>query len=510
MINPSVTIVGAAGEMGRYLLRPLLEKRSSILRCIDKDASKAERTDAMSSDVIILAVPQAAAAGLLKDLRLRPDQLLIDICSVKHDIVDRMTETGARVLSTHPMNGPHTPWMQQKWILVGTPDESQPLVRWFIDLLREKKVLLHTVADAAEHDRLMSVVLGLPEMMTTVLSRYFSTPGALPLPSLREVAKVSSPAFASLLQTYFHTVHSTPLWLREELLLRTSREFVPICQKIFAELASPGAFEDAAADLRDQTAAADELRLPEDFFSILRGNVTTSFEYMNNVFYDRPRASPTALYVQKPCVADDLRQGRTTTRVGIHGIKGAFTDEAWHRFSTEVAGLPESETQIAELVHSANVLRAVNAGEVDIGIFAFANSGSGGYLASIEAMGEHPYELLALFTMPINMCILTHPSVEGVHQLRRFFGHPVALSQCRKTLAQRWPDVPVEPATDEMDTALSARELAEGSIDAQTGVFASKRAAALYGLKVLVEGVHHDPSNATAFAIVRKRSSSSQ
>ncbi len=510
MTNPSVTIVGAAGEMGRYLLRPFLEKRASTIRCIDKDASEAERTEAMMSDVIILAIPQPAAADLLRGTRLRPEQLLIDICSVKHDIVDRMKATGATVLSVHPMNGPHTPWAQQKWIFVGAPDESHPLIRWFVGLLREKQVLFHVVEDAAQHDRLMSVVLGLPEMMTMVLSRYFAEPGALPLPSLRDVAKVCSPAFASLLQTYFHTVHSTPLWLREELLLRTSPEFVPVCRKVFRDLAAPEAFGQAVETLKAQTEEADGLRVPEEFFSTLRGNVTTSFEYMNAVFFDRPRTSPTALYIQKSCTAGDLRAGREKTRVGIHGIRGAFTDEAWHRFSTEVANLPESETEIAELVHSANVLRAVNAGEVDIGIFAFANSGSGGYLASIEAMGEHSYELLALFTMPINMCILTDPSVEGVHQLRRFFGHPVALSQCRKTLAQRWPDVPVEPATDEMDTALSARELAEGRIDRQTGVFASKRAAQLYGLKVLVEGVHHDPSNATAFAVVRKRSPSSR
>lgn len=507
MPKRSAAIIGANGEMGRYLLRPLLEQNVDILHCIDLDSSEDEREAAFGADIIVLAVPQAAVADIVRHRRLHPSQALIDICSIKRDVIDVMTATGCGVLSTHPMNGPHTPWTQQKWIVVGEMHPGHEGAAWFLSLLREKGALIEHVEDAATHDRLMGLVLGLPEFLTLVVSRYLALPGAVPLASLRDAAAMGSPAFASLLQTHLHTIHSTPAWLREELLLRTSPDSLALYAALARDLSSPDFLARAPAMLIEQGTLATALALPDDFFVTIRENVTRAFEQHNDVFHGRTSGSRRDLYVQKACSGEDICAHRTSTRVGIHGIRGSFTDEAWHRFAGEVTAIPDDAVEIVELVHSSNVLRAVDEGEVDIGIFAFANSGSGGYLASVEAMGRHRYELLALFTMPINMCMLTHPSVSTVQSLRRFFGHPVALSQCRHTLAQRWPDIPVEPADDAMDTALSARELAAGHIDRQTAVFASKRAAELYNLRVLVEGVHHDPNNATAFAVVRRRAS---
>ena len=211
-----------------------------------------------------------------------------------------------------------------------------------------------------------------------------------------------------------------------------------------------------------------------------------------------------ALTVQKTCTADDLLLGKSMIHVGIHGINGSFTDEAWTRFSAEVARLDPNRVTIDELVHSERVLKAVHEGSVDIGIFAFANSGSGGYLASVEAMGRYSYELLGLFSMPIGMCILGHSSARGMEDITEFSGHPVAIAQCRQTLSERWPIIPLKPLTDEMDTALSAKLLSEGALPPTTAVFASRRAAENYGLQILAPDVHHDPRNSTFFAIIRK------
>lgn len=211
------------------------------------------------------------------------------------------------------------------------------------------------------------------------------------------------------------------------------------------------------------------------------------------------------LYFQKHCLLDEVTNKNSPFIVGIHGIIGSFTDQAWSTFVKEELKIPDTQFKIKELVHSHNVLEAVSNGTVTVGIFAFANSGSGGYLASVEAMGEFKYKLLSLFTMPISMCMLVHPDVSKIEEIKLFYGHPVAISQCRKTLTQRWPNIPTEMATDEMDTALSAKLLSEGKIPKTNAIFASKRAVERYGLKVLYEDVHHDPNNATAFAVVKRR-----
>ncbi len=48
--------------------------------------------------------------------------------------------------------------------------------------------------------------------------------------------------------------------------------------------------------------------------------------------------------------------------------------------------------------------------------------------------------------------------------VKEFRGHPVAIAQCRRTLKKHWPRIPLNPDTDEMDTALSAKMLEEGKI----------------------------------------------
>jgi prephenate dehydratase/prephenate dehydrogenase len=507
MKHPTVALFGAQGEMGRYLLQPLLKKHAQLLLCIDRESTQEEREHAWAAECIVLAVPQGALQELFVGRKLRPRQLVIDICSVKKDAQVIICASGAAHLSLHPMNGPHTPWTQQKWIVVGA-EPPHPLVQWFFQLLKEKQVLFYRVESAEQHDFLMSVVLGIPEMVTVILHTLLERLKKVQKEKtcFEEMLTVASPAFAALMTIHMHTVLSTPLWLRKELLTHVHPSFLSTCRDVFASMAEEDFLRNVQQLMQEQVHAVQRLPAPDALRAIVREEVTHAFNVMNALFLQGGIKPATELYIQKPCSADTLLQGKPVVRVGIHGIRGAFTDEAWQRFSGEHVGLVPSQYEIFELVHSENVLRAVERGEVDIGIFAFANSGSGGYLASIEAMGKYHYGLLGLFTMPINMCILAHPSRCNVDELRRFYGHPVALSQCRHTLRQRWPDIPIEPATDAMDTALSASELASGKIDPFTGVFASKRAAEIYGLKVLAEGVHHDPKNATAFAVVCKRS----
>lgn len=208
------------------------------------------------------------------------------------------------------------------------------------------------------------------------------------------------------------------------------------------------------------------------------------------------------LYFQKKCLMEDLLAGAKTT-IGIHGIIGSFTDEALYRLARELGIKPE-QYLVKELVHAENVIRAVVDGKIDRGIFAVANSGSGAYLASIEAMAKYSFRVVAVFTMRINMYILSHTQITSMKEVKEFRGHPVAIAQCRRTLKKYWSHIPISPDTDEMDTALSAKMLKDGKISQKAAVFASKRAAEIYGLNILVEGAHDDPLNSTSFVVIKK------
>lgn len=209
------------------------------------------------------------------------------------------------------------------------------------------------------------------------------------------------------------------------------------------------------------------------------------------------------LQFQKKCKLSQI-SNKNPFIVGIHGTNGSFTDQAWSTFAIQELGISPDRYIVKELVQVQNVLKYTSLKKIDVGIFAFSNSGSGGYVASVEAMGKFKFKTLAVFSMPINMCILAHPSVKSMKDIKTFYGHPVAVAQCLKTLSKEWPNIKVKPATDKMDTALSAKLLSTGKLPKSYAVFASERAAKIYGLKILKNGAQHDPNNRTSFAIIKK------
>jgi prephenate dehydratase len=210
------------------------------------------------------------------------------------------------------------------------------------------------------------------------------------------------------------------------------------------------------------------------------------------------------LFFQKKCSMEDILK-KEKPIIGIHGIRGAFTEQSLYQFMSKELSIDEEQYITRELIHSKNVLQAIENNTIDFGIFAFANSGSGGYVASLEAMGKYRYELLALFVMPICMCLIGHPDIKDTKEIQEFRGHPVAMTMCRNTLASRYPNIPLHPDTDEMDTALSVQFLMKGKLGKHTGVFASERAAQIYGARLLQKGIHDDPNNATFFAFIKKQ-----
>ncbi|MCO6430802.1 MAG: prephenate dehydrogenase/arogenate dehydrogenase family protein [Deltaproteobacteria bacterium] len=497
----SIALYGALGEMGSKLLTPLFPSFGKVTS-IDRNSSNAASAEALHSDIIVLSVPRERVEAIIGAHQFRAGQLIIDICSLKNGISKAVKSRGGDLLSLHPMNGPLIEWEAQKWLVVGDVPKH-PFASQLLAHLKSLGVTVLEVSSEDAHDKLMEVVLGIPELTSIAIDRMMEE--MADQPNLLEILKAGSPAFAALMASYIHTIGSTAPWLRADLISGSGgtlpERFRLSMKKAADEITDPPSLH---SKLSAQLESLTKQGLGEEFRAGVRDIVIGTFSFLNQKVESLLSDEKTE---QRPLVIQYEAQDKFTARdgkpvFGIHGIEGSFTDEALYRFFSENPKSDPSAYEIKELVHSHNVLRAVNAGEVDYGIFAFANSGSGGYLASIEAMGQFNYRLLALFVMPISMCILAHSSVESMSEISTFYGHPVAIAQCRKTLARRWPGMKIEPMTDEMDTALSAKLLSSGEIPKDKAVFASARAAKLYGLKTLASAVHHDPNNATAFAIV--------
>lgn len=136
-----------------------------------------------------------------------------------------------------------------------------------------------------------------------------------------------------------------------------------------------------------------------------------------------------------------------------------------------------------------------------------ANSGSGAYISSMYAMANYQFDILAIYGMEIMQCLITHPAIQDIGQIKEVFGHPQAVSQCKRTFVEKYPQIKLKYGQDADDTALCAQRIARGEIPKNTATLASQLAAEIYGLQVLEYGMHHDPFNTTIFLVIKKKSS---
>ncbi len=187
----NVAILGAAGRMGRWLCRFLsnegfnvsaydinVEKLSEVRDSNPKIKLCSLEKCVTSSDVVVISVPINSFESVIKELKpyVRSEHLIIDICSVKGypvEVMHKLLEKGIK-LGTHPLFGPGSSSISKKKVVM-TPingDEiniSYEIARWL-----EEREGLGIVMDPVEHDRLMSVIMGVSHAVGLVLSTYLS------------------------------------------------------------------------------------------------------------------------------------------------------------------------------------------------------------------------------------------------------------------------------------------------------------------------------------------------
>ena len=107
--------------------------------------------------------------------------------------------------------------------------------------------------------------------------------------------------------------------------------------------------------------------------------------------------------------------------------------------------------------------------------------------------------------MEILQCLISHPSIKSLEEVKEVFGHPQAVSQCKRTFAEKYPGIKLVEGKDNDDTALCVKQIAEGKWPRTTATLASQEAAKIYNLPILEYGMHHDPFNTTTFLVIKKK-----
>jgi prephenate dehydrogenase len=167
----SIGIIGGTGGMGRWFDNFFSKKGHRVLI----SGRKTEITNAdiaKECNVIVLSVPLEAAMEISGNVGplLHKDQILMDLCSLKETIVNRMTEsTTAEVVGTHPLFGPFTDSIKGQNVIL-CPGRGNTGLKWIRNEYESEGAVV-TVMDPDLHDRHMAVVQGLTHFMAICFGR---------------------------------------------------------------------------------------------------------------------------------------------------------------------------------------------------------------------------------------------------------------------------------------------------------------------------------------------------
>ena len=177
-------------------------------------------------------------------------------------------------------------------------------------------------------------------------------------------------------------------------------------------------------------------------------------------------------------------------KIAIQGELGSFSHEAAE------AMLPRAT--VVPCARSLEVFDRVTRGTVDGAVIPIENSLAGSVAEHFDLLLGRDVHIVREFRLRIVHNLIGLPGTK-LSDVRRVFSHPVALDQCRDLFAKnrRLESVPF------YDTAGSVKHVvAEGLHDA-AGI-ASRRAAEVYGGRILKAGIEDDKKNFTRFFLIRR------
>ncbi len=175
--------------------------------------------------------------------------------------------------------------------------------------------------------------------------------------------------------------------------------------------------------------------------------------------------------------------------VAIQGERGAYSEAAaLEHFGAETEILPGETFDAA--------FAAVQSGRADVGLVPIENSLAGSIHRCYDLLMQHTLSIVGEHYLRVRHCLIAHPGVV-VEDIRRVISHPQALAQCGRYLRDM-----TEVTTDAVyDTAGSVKMVKESGDRAMAGI-ASRRAAEVYGMQVLAEGIEDDEANFTRFLAI--------
>jgi prephenate dehydratase len=176
-------------------------------------------------------------------------------------------------------------------------------------------------------------------------------------------------------------------------------------------------------------------------------------------------------------------------KIAFQGEPGAYSEQAVFDYFGDVETLPCESFDV--------VFDSVVSGASDAGLIPIENSLAGSIHQNYDLLLRHDLHIAGEYPLRVRHCLIGLPGVTKA-DIKKAISHPQALGQCAAYL--RGLGVKAEAV---YDTAGGVKMLKEsGARD--TAAVASRRAAEIYGMQILEEGIEDNPENFTRFLVISK------
>ena len=182
--------------------------------------------------------------------------------------------------------------------------------------------------------------------------------------------------------------------------------------------------------------------------------------------------------------------GGAGTRVTYSGEPGAFAEDAVRAYFGEA-------TPTLPVAGFRGVFEAVAAEDAVAGVVPIENLVNGTVRENYDLLLEFPLEIRGEVVVPVRLCLAALPG-ETLDGIERVYSHVQALGQADAFLRARpWTLLTT------YNTAGAGKAIVERAERGAAAVL-SPRAAGLFGLEILAEGIQGDPDNRTRFLVVAR------
>ncbi len=529
-------LIYGMGGMGKFFRDFFFSRGYSVAGYdILEDRRDIREDEIKNYDVIFLCVPMNTVGDALSVLKKKAKKtaLIVDISSIKKDVLPLLDESGFDYLSIHPMFGPDSEIGLSNIIVVveSGRDEEKIILG---EMRKAGAVISYLPRD--KHDEKMAEIQGISHFLLVGMANFLADRFS------RDELKYASPIFSVLYKLssrvlsqdwrMYYFIQKNAEELREEFLQKMSElherlKDVNQFHDLFRQLSTK--FD----DYRNSTLILDAFKATQDVedLDLLRGYIRAVNSLILRLIERRIEAGRRIALHKKsrnePIEIQDLEEVKIKdllTRTDLNPIYIQDVFETIMRLTKEeeykVLGICKtlavlgpmgsfSEEAALKLVGSRmplkycattdEIIRTVEEGKADYGLVPIENSVNGTVLPVLDALLTHDVEVFGETTLQINHCLAAKRKIL-LKEIKRVYSHPQAIAQCIGFINNYLPNAELRYTSSTSD-AISL-------LDDYSAAIISENAAKLHKLYVLRKGIQDAKGrNVTRFYIIRKRGS---